>query len=67
VFGLAVYLMAAGVGLGFVAAHGYPVSIGPATFVRYGLGHLVGGALLAGLALVLAFVAARTTVRRDVA
>jgi len=27
----------------------------------------VGGALLAGLALVLAFVAARTTVRRDVA
>ncbi len=53
VFGLAVYLVAAGVGLGFVAAHGYPVSIGAATFVRYGLGHLVGGALLGCLGAVL--------------
>jgi ABC-2 type transport system permease protein len=53
VFGLAVYLVAAGVGLGFVAGHGYPVSIGTVTFVRYGLGHLVGGALLASLGAVL--------------
>ncbi|HLN71185.1 MAG TPA: hypothetical protein VK280_28435 [Streptosporangiaceae bacterium] len=53
VFGLAVYLMAAGVGLGFVAAHGYPVSIGAGTFVRYGLGHVVGGALLGCLGAVL--------------
>jgi ABC-2 type transport system permease protein len=53
VFGLVVYLVATGVGLGFVAGHGYPVSIGAATFVRYGLGHLVGGALLASLGAVL--------------
>ena len=49
VFGLAGYLMAAGVGLGFVAAHGYPVSIGAVTFARYGAGHLVAGALLGAL------------------
>lgn len=53
VFGLAVYLVATGVGLGFVAGHGYPVSIGTVTFVRYGLGHLVGGALLASVGAVL--------------
>jgi ABC-2 type transport system permease protein len=53
VFGLAVYLVAAGVGLGFVAGHGYPVSVGAATFVRYGAGHLVGGALLGALGAVL--------------
>jgi ABC-2 type transport system permease protein len=53
VFGLAVYLVATGVGLGFVAGHGYPVSIGAVTFVRYGAGHLVGGALLGCLGAVL--------------
>jgi ABC-2 type transport system permease protein len=53
VFGLAVYVMAAGVGLGFVAGHHYPVSIGAVTFVRFGLGHLVGGALLGALGAVL--------------
>jgi ABC-2 type transport system permease protein len=53
VFGLAVYLVATGVGLGFAAGHGYPVSIGAVTFVRFGLGHLVGGALLAVLGAVL--------------
>jgi ABC-2 type transport system permease protein len=53
VFGLAVYLVATGVGLGFVTGHGYPVSIGTVTFVRYGLGHLVGGALLGSLGAVL--------------
>ncbi len=36
-----------------MAAHRYPVSIGPATFVRYGLGHLAGGALLGCLGAVL--------------
>jgi ABC-2 type transport system permease protein len=53
VFGLAVYLVATGVGLGFVAAHGYPVPVGTGTLVRYGLGHLAGGALLAVLGAVL--------------
>jgi ABC-2 type transport system permease protein len=52
-FGLAVYLAAAAVGLGFVAAHGYPVSVGTATLVRYGFGHLVAGALLASIGAVL--------------
>jgi len=53
VFGLAVYLAALAVGLGFAASRGYPVSIGTVTFVRFGLGHLAGGALLAGLGAVL--------------
>jgi ABC-2 type transport system permease protein len=53
VFGLVVDLIATGVGLGFVAGHHYPVSIGTVTFVRFGVGHLVGGALLAGLGAVL--------------
>jgi ABC-2 type transport system permease protein len=53
VFGLAVYLAAAGAGLGFAAGHGYPVSIGAATLVRYGLGHIVGGALLGCIGAVL--------------
>jgi ABC-2 type transport system permease protein len=53
IFGAAVYLAAAGVGLGFVAAHGYPVTIGAATLVRYGLGHLVAGALLGCIGAVL--------------
>jgi len=53
VFGLLVYAMAAGVGLGFVAGHHYPVSIGAVTFVRFGLGHLVGGALLGCLGAVI--------------
>jgi ABC-2 type transport system permease protein len=53
VFGLAVYLVAAAVGLGFAAGHGYAISIGTATFVRFGTGHLVGGALLGCLGAVL--------------
>ena len=36
VFGLVVDLIATGVGLGFVAGHHYPVSIGAVTFVRFG-------------------------------
>jgi ABC-2 type transport system permease protein len=53
VFGLVVDLVATGVGLGFVAGHHYPVSIGTVTFVRFGLGHLVGGALMGSLGAVL--------------
>jgi ABC-2 type transport system permease protein len=52
-FGLAVYLVAAAVGLGFVAGHGYHVSVGTVTLVRYGAGHLAGGALLGALGAVL--------------
>jgi ABC-2 type transport system permease protein len=49
VFGLVGYLIAIGVGLGFVAAHGYAVPIGDATLIRYGLGHIVAAALLAAI------------------
>jgi len=49
VFGLVVDLVATGVGLGFVAGHHYPVSIGTVTLVRFALGHLVGGALMGSL------------------
>ena len=46
VFGLVAYFVAAAFGLGFVAAHGYHVSIGAVTFIRFGAGHIVAGALL---------------------
>ncbi len=49
VFGLAGYVMALGVGLSFVAARGYHVTIGDATLVRYAIGHVVGTALLAAI------------------
>jgi len=49
VFGLVGYLIAAGVGLGFVAARGYHVPVGDATLIRYGLGHIVATALLAAI------------------
>jgi len=49
VFGLVVDLVATGVGLGFVAGHHYPVSIGAVTLVRFALGHLVGGAMMGSL------------------
>ena len=49
VFGLVVDVVATGVGLGFVAGRHYPVSIGAVTFVRFALGHLVGGALMGSL------------------
>ena len=49
VFGFAGWLIATGVGLGFVASHGYPVPIGVATMARYAVGHLVAGALLAAI------------------
>lgn len=53
VFGLVVDVIATGIGLGFVAGHHYPVSIGAVTFVRFAVGHLVGGALMGSLGAVL--------------
>jgi len=53
VFGLVVDVIATGVGLGFVAGHHYPVSIGAVTFARFAVGHLVGGALMGSLGAVL--------------
>ncbi len=49
VFGLAGWLVATGVGLGFVAADGYTAHISDATLVRYAAGHVLGGALLAAI------------------
>jgi ABC-2 type transport system permease protein len=49
VFGLVGYLIALGVGLGFVAAKGSTVPVGDATLIRYGLGHIVAAALLAAI------------------
>jgi ABC-2 type transport system permease protein len=52
VFGLGGYAVACAVGLSFTAAHGYHVPIGAITFVNWGFGHLVGGALLAAIGVV---------------
>lgn len=52
VFGLAGYAVACAVGLSFTAARGYPVTVGAATFADWGAGHLVGGALLAAIGVV---------------
>jgi len=49
VLGLAGWLIATGVGLGFVSAHGYPVAIGDATLARYAVGHVLAGALLGAI------------------
>jgi ABC-2 type transport system permease protein len=53
VFGLVGYLIAAGVGLGFVAARGYQVPVGDATLARFGIGHVVAAALLAAIGVAL--------------
>jgi len=53
VFGLVGYVIAAGVGLIFVAARGYHVAIGDATLARYGIGHVVAAALLAAVGVAL--------------
>jgi hypothetical protein len=53
VFGLAGFAVSAVSGLAFMAARGYPVSIGAATFADWGAGHLVSGALLAAIGAVL--------------
>lgn len=52
VLGLAGYAVACAIGLGFVAARGYPVTIGGGTFFDWGAGHVVGGALLGVLGVV---------------
>jgi ABC-2 type transport system permease protein len=48
-FGLVGYVIAAGTGLIFVAAHGYHLGVSDATLIRYGVGHLLAGALLAAI------------------
>jgi ABC-type transport system involved in multi-copper enzyme maturation permease subunit len=52
-FGLAVYVITLAVGLSFVAAHGYHLAIGAGTLTDWGLGHLVGAALLGVIGVVL--------------
>lgn len=49
VFGLVGWLLPTGVGLAFVASHGYHVAISDATMARYAAGHLLAGALLAAV------------------
>lgn len=49
VFGFAGWLIATGVGLGFVIGHGYAEPIGVATMARYAAGHVLAGALLAAI------------------
>jgi ABC-2 type transport system permease protein len=49
VFGLVGWLIPTGVGLAFVASHGYHVAVTDATMARYAAGHLVAGALLAAV------------------
>jgi ABC-type transport system involved in multi-copper enzyme maturation permease subunit len=49
IFGFAGWLIATGVGLGFVASHGYSEPIGVATMARYAAGHILAGALLAAI------------------
>lgn len=46
VFGLAGYVITLAIGLSFVAARGYHLAIGAGTLTDWGLGHLVGAALL---------------------
>jgi ABC-type transport system involved in multi-copper enzyme maturation permease subunit len=53
VLGLAGFAVSIVAGLAFVAARGYPVSVGAATFADWGAGHLVGGALLAAIGVVI--------------
>lgn len=53
VFGLVGYVIAAGVGLTFVAARGYHVPVGDATLARYAIGHIVAAALMAAIGVAL--------------
>ncbi|HXC85278.1 MAG TPA: hypothetical protein VNV62_25835 [Trebonia sp.] len=52
VFGLGGYAVACAVGLSFTAAHGYRIAIGGGAFFDWGAGHLVGGALLCAIGVV---------------
>ena len=49
IFGFAGWLIATGVGLGFVVSDGYAEPIGAATMARYAAGHVLAGALLAAI------------------
>jgi ABC-2 type transport system permease protein len=49
VFGLVGWVVATGIGLGFVAADGYRVPIGAATMADYAAGHILAAALLAAI------------------
>jgi ABC-2 type transport system permease protein len=49
VFGLLGWAVATGVGLSFVAAHGYADPLSGATIARYAAGHIVAAALLAAI------------------
>jgi ABC-2 type transport system permease protein len=53
VFGLVGYLIALGVGLGFTASRGQTVPVGTATLARFGIGHVLAGALLAAIGVAL--------------
>ena len=61
-FGLAGYVVTLGVTLGFVAAHGYHLAIGAETLTDWGLGHVLGAALLGAIG-----VAAGSLVRSQLA
>lgn len=52
-FGIVGSMLTTGIGLGFVAAKGYPIALGGATIARYALGAVLGAALLgaAGVAI----------------
>jgi ABC-2 type transport system permease protein len=52
VFGLAGYAITVTEGLAFTAGHGYGLAVGAGTLTDWGLGHLVGGALLGVLGVV---------------
>jgi ABC-2 type transport system permease protein len=53
VFGLAGFVIAAGVGLGFIASRGYHVPVGDATMARYAIGHVLAAALLGAIGVAL--------------
>jgi ABC-2 type transport system permease protein len=48
-FGLVTYLVAGGSALSFTLAKGYQVPLSDATMARFGVGHLLAGALLAAI------------------
>lgn len=47
--GLAAFLIAGASALGFTLSRGYTVPVGDATLARYGIGHVLAGALLAAI------------------
>lgn len=47
--GLVSFLVVLGTAIGFTTSHGYAVAVGDATLARYGIGHVLAGALLAAI------------------